>query len=230
MLRSTLSRWRRGAAKSQVIGRISAGSTVRFVFGDFEFDAEARQLRRGRDPVHLTPKAFDLLQALVDARPAAVRKEALRDRLWPDVVVSEANLKNLVAEIRAAIGDEGGRIIRTVHRFGYAFTAGERPPSTARLVGAARLHRLASGENIIGRDDDCAVLLNATGVSRRHAVIRLSGGGAVIEDLGSKNGTWRNGQRLAGPIELRDGDEIRFGAIGMTFRSSPQAESTVTED
>lgn len=203
---------------------------MRLRFGEFEFEAAARQLRRGGDPVHLTPKAFDLLQALIERRPAAVTKQELRERLWPDVVVSEANLKNLVAEIRGAIGDDAATIIRTVHRFGYAFAAAANAPLTARLVGVAHVYRLAPGENLIGRDDACNVLLDVTGVSRRHAVIRVTDDRCVLEDLASKNGTQRNGERIAAPAELRDGDEIRFGALALTFRSTPQPESTATAD
>ena len=57
-------------------------------------------------PVHLSPKSFDLLQILIERRPALVTKTELQDRLWPDTVVLEANLGNAVAEIRKALGDD----------------------------------------------------------------------------------------------------------------------------
>lgn len=60
----------------------------------------------------------------MSARPNPIAKTELFERLWPDTFVSEANLASLVKEIRAAIGDDARapRYIRTVHRFGYAFS------------------------------------------------------------------------------------------------------------
>ena len=154
-------------------------------FGEFVFDGAARQLTRNAEPVHLAPKAFELLQLLIEERPRAVRKKELMDRLWPDVVVEEANLKNLVAEIRAVLG---AKTIRTVQRYGYAFSAPDsgEAKSVARLIEGDHIHRLKPGENLIGRDDDCSVILDFTGVSRHHARVRISDGRYVLEDLGSR--------------------------------------------
>jgi DNA-binding winged helix-turn-helix (wHTH) protein len=201
---------------------------VRVRFGELEFDSAAREIRRRGAPVRLAPKAFELLRMLIEERPRALRKDDLRDRLWPDVVVDEANLKNLVGEIRAALGDP--RIIRTVHRFGYAFAAdgtGEKQ-THARLLQGDRLYRLAAGDNVMGRSDDCAVVIDFTGVSRHHARIRVEGDHCVLEDLGSKNGTWRNGERVRGAVDLGDGDTIRLGGVPLTFRCTPHPMTTVT--
>jgi pSer/pThr/pTyr-binding forkhead associated (FHA) protein len=46
----------------------------------------------------------------------------------------------------------------------------------------------------------------------------VSGGRAVLEDLGSRNGTWLRGERIDSPRVLSDGDEIRLGRIPMVFR------------
>jgi pSer/pThr/pTyr-binding forkhead associated (FHA) protein len=81
---------------------------------------------------------------------------------------------------------------------------------------------------VIGRADDCAVAIDFTGVSRRHATIHISGGGVTLEDLGSKNGTWLNGERLFAPAELHDGDRIRLGAAALTFRSTARTTRTST--
>ena len=198
-------------------------------FGDFVFDSSLRELTRRGEPVHLAPKAFDLLQILIEERPRAVRKEQLRDRLWPDVIVDEANLKNLVGEIRAAFGGE--KVIRTIARYGYAFAAGGDTPvpaTPARLIEGDRVHRLEPGENVIGRDDDCAVVLDFTGVSRRHARITVEDDRFVLEDLGSKNGTWKNETRVRDAVDLRDGDCIRVSGVPLTFRSNVRTSTTVT--
>lgn len=211
------------AGRSVVTDRQVFGRRVQFEFGEFFLDDAARRLTRRGEPVRLAPKAFDLLAILVAERPRALRKQELQERLWPDVIVDEANLKNLVGEIRAALGED--RWIRTVHRFGYAFDAPgeERPRAGARIVALGRVHRLAAGENVIGRDDACAVVLDFTGVSRRHAKITVADGVSTLEDLGSKNGTWINDQRVTAPVSLADGDRIRLGALAVIFRAGPQA-------
>jgi TolB-like protein/DNA-binding winged helix-turn-helix (wHTH) protein/Flp pilus assembly protein TadD len=97
-------------------------------FGDFVLDPDSRELRRGSEPVRLSPKALQLLEILVTSRPKAVSKTELQTRLWPDTFVVEKNLANLVGEIREALGEGSSepRFIRTIPRFGYAFR--EAPP------------------------------------------------------------------------------------------------------
>jgi eukaryotic-like serine/threonine-protein kinase len=104
---------------------------VRIRFGPFTLDLESRQLTSGGEDVHLEPKAFELLSALVLARPKALSKADLQERLWPGTFVAEANLSNLVAEIRAALGDpaRAPKYVRTAHGFGYAFS-GEAEQTT----------------------------------------------------------------------------------------------------
>ena len=67
-------------------------------FGSFVLDPETRELRRGSESVPLSPKAYQLLEALVVDRPKALSKSALQERLWPDTFVLDKNLVNLVAE------------------------------------------------------------------------------------------------------------------------------------
>jgi DNA-binding winged helix-turn-helix (wHTH) protein len=92
-------------------------------FGDFVLDSDSRELRRGPEPVRLSPKALQLLQILATERPKALSKADLQNRLWPDTFVVEKNLANLISEIREALGEDplDPRFIRTVPRYGYAF-------------------------------------------------------------------------------------------------------------
>ena len=92
-------------------------------FGDFVFDEDTRELRRGGEVVGLSPKAFELLRHLLSQRPRAVSKEDLHALVWPDTNVTEASLASAASDLRAALGDRRGRpqFIRTVHGFGYSF-------------------------------------------------------------------------------------------------------------
>jgi TolB-like protein/DNA-binding winged helix-turn-helix (wHTH) protein/Flp pilus assembly protein TadD len=92
-------------------------------FGGFTLDVATRELRRGESLIHVSPKGFLLLLALASARPAALSKKELQQQLWPDTFVSETNLATLIAEIRAALGDDAQKpkFVRTVYGYGYAF-------------------------------------------------------------------------------------------------------------
>ena len=172
---------------------------MRVVFGECEFDSGRRALLRHGADVPLSPKAFQLLELLLDRRPEAVAKSELLERLWPETFVSDASLHNVVAEIRAALGDapRAARYIRTVPRYGYAFHGDARPapaavgPATAgpRLVSHRGEWSLSAGSNVVGRDPDCSVRIDAVTLSRRHARIVVTNSEVTVEDLGSKNGT-----------------------------------------
>jgi DNA-binding winged helix-turn-helix (wHTH) protein len=214
---------------------------MRVRFSPYVLDLESRQLLRGDDVVHLSPKAFDLLSILVSGRPKALSKSDLQERLWPGTFVVEKNLANLVSEIRDAIGDDPAnpRFIRTVPRFGYAFREaaprGEAGRSANRSAVSFRLKwmdgrvTLEEREHLIGRDPDAEIFLNSAGVSRRHARIRISAGQATIEDLESKNGTLVGDQRVEGARSLGDGDIIGIGSVKMTLRIFQTPSSTKTE-
>ena len=75
-------------------------------FGDFVLDRGTRQLRRGEEERRLGPKAFELLELLLNQRPNVVTRERIRDRVWPGTFVSESTLSTVVAEVRAALDEE----------------------------------------------------------------------------------------------------------------------------
>lgn len=74
----------------------------------------------------------------------------------------------------------------------------------------------------IGRDGDLEVPLEDAEVSRRHAVLKVGHATATIEDLGSSNGTFVNGDRIAAERTLASGDRIRVGQTTFEFRSLGQ--------
>lgn len=87
---------------------------------------------------------------------------------------------------------------------------------------------LQKSEQFIGRDLNNDIVINDAEVSRRHARIFLQGTSYVIEDLGSTNGTYINGQRLMGPYVLRPGEIITLGEkINLVFEATSFSEPTV---
>ena len=214
---------------------------MRLAVGDWVFDSDTREVIRKRRPVPLSPKAFDLLEMLIRRRPKAVSKTEIREHLWPDTFVSAANLANLVVELRAGLGDDARnpRIVRTVSRFGYAFVgsaaapskaaAGHSPgPFTCRLVWGPREIALDPGENLIGRERDSVVWIDDASVSRKHARIAVDESGATVEDLGSKNGTFLRGRKIAAVSKLSDGDAIRVGPASLVYRQCRATGSTAS--
>jgi DNA-binding winged helix-turn-helix (wHTH) protein len=211
---------------------------VRVKFAEWTFDPEARELRRGDEPVHVAPKAFDLLHVLIAGRPRVLSKSELMQRIWPDTFVSEATLAALVGDLREIFGGgaRASKVLRTAHGVGYAFCADAAPDGTAstsslcfRVVLGRREIDVPDGEHVMGRSSGCLVWVDAAGVSRRHARLRVSGGRAVIEDLGSKNGTLVDGVAVTGPTELHDGARIGLGSALLLFRAFPSDQSTVPE-
>ena len=209
-------------------------------FGGFTLDNATRQLLSKSGEVHLSPKAFDLLAALIADRSRAVSKAELMHRLWPSTFVEETNIAGLVAEIRRALHDPASdpQFVRTVYGFGYRFIghvkAGEQPPTSPvsrvqlYLVGDQREMLLMNGANVIGRAEDATIRIDSPGVSRFHARILVSNGEATLEDVQSKNGTYLNGTLLAGSTPLSAGDEIKVGRVVLTFRVASTTRPTQT--
>jgi len=211
-------------------------------FGDFVFDRGTRQLRRGDEERPLGPKAFELLELLLEHRPNVVARQRIRTRLWPSVVVSESTLATVVAELRSALADDvrQPRFLRTVHGVGYAFcgeaaergssrSAGSPGVTTYRLILRDREVALHPGENLLGRVENGVAWLDSPTVSRRHARIVIEEGSAMLEDLESKNGTFLGEERIAAPVPLSDGDVFRLGRVTLTFRIQPADQATRTD-
>jgi DNA-binding winged helix-turn-helix (wHTH) protein len=213
---------------------------VVYRFGDFTFDLDIRQLILNTSELHLSPKAFELLAILLANRSRAVSKAELQQHLWPSTFVEETNVAGLVTEIRRALRDSASspKFVRTVYGFGYRFVgdatvdalATRSTPPRVKLfvVVAQREIVLMEGINVIGREAPATIQIDGRGLSRQHARIQVSDGDATLEDLGSKNGTIVNGQRITIPFRLSDGDEIRLGAISLTFRVASAASPTET--
>lgn len=87
-------------------------------------------------------------------------------------------------------------------QFQFVMRSGPTPGVTFPLEG---------DQLTIGRDANNGVAINDAEVSRKHSRLTFQGGKYVLEDLGSTNGTFVNGQRLAGPVVLKPGDVVSLG-------------------
>ena len=104
-------------------------------------------------------------------------------------------------------------------------------PARAAVVGvlleagrpgaADRPLAVVDAQVVMGREDDCDVLLTSARVSRRHARVWAQGEGFGVEDLGSLNGTYVNRRRVTGTAMLTDGDRLTLADVELQFRVLP---------
>jgi DNA-binding winged helix-turn-helix (wHTH) protein len=215
---------------------------MRIQFGECVLDTETRELLVRGTAVHVSPKAFQFLELLLENRPRALSKNEIHEKLWPGTFVSDGTLTSLLAEVRSAIEDEAheSRFVRTVHRFGYAFSGtaekirparrARAPKVVYRLFWGPREIALEEGETVLGRDPDATAFIDHTSVSRHHARIVVAGDRVTVEDLQSKNGTFLGGKQLNAPALLADGDELKLGSVALKFRVFPLSGSTATAE
>ena len=221
------------------VGEKAENAGVSFRFGPFHLDTRAEELRRGHEPVPLTPKVFQLLLLLVENPGRLITKRELLDKIWGHTNVEEGSVTRAVTSLRSALNDSasGPEYVQTVPRRGYRFVAtvqnapdGDLVPrsSCQFLVGGRRYPRI-EGENVVGRAVDCDVSLDLASISRRHAVITVDGSRVTLRDLDSKNGTFVRGLRIDRAVELSDRQEIRLGSVTAIVISAAGDLSTLTE-
>ncbi len=222
-------------------------------FGVFDLDPRTGELRKRGTRVHLQEHPFQILATLVERAGDLVTREELKRRLWSDSVFVdfEQGLNNAIAKIRIALGDsaESPRFVETLERRGYRFIASVEwvaagphlPPASSgqpshavatlvRLVTDGKTVALAEGAHIIGREPTASLWIDSALISRQHARIVVRDGYVAIEDLGSRNGTFVNGERLVAPVALKDGDEVRLGSVPVSIRISSGTTRTMPAD
>jgi TolB-like protein len=96
---------------------------LRYLFENYAFDTDRRELRRGAELVTIPPQVFDLLDYLIRNREHVVSKDDLMDAIWMGRIVSETALTTRLNAARSAIGDTGEeqRLIKTLPRKGFRF-------------------------------------------------------------------------------------------------------------
>lgn len=118
-----------------------------YEFGPFRLDPGRHLLLRGGDAIPLTPKAYEILLALVTRSGALLTKQQLMAAVWGDIAVEENNLNQGISALRKALddGQNGGRYIETVPRLGYRFVADVRvSDATGDAPAGPRPRRAAS--------------------------------------------------------------------------------------
>ena len=114
---------------------------MRYIFEEYAFDTDRRELHRGAHVVSVAPQVFDLLDYLIRNRERVVSKDDLIRAVWNGRIVSDAALTTRLNAARTAIGDDGvkQRLIKTMPRKGFRFvgTVQEVKTSTGQPVGSA---------------------------------------------------------------------------------------------
>jgi DNA-binding winged helix-turn-helix (wHTH) protein len=196
----------------------------RFRVGDWLVEPSLNRLSRADRVVRLDLKAMELLVYLAEHAGEVLSKQRLVDSVWKVEAIADGTLTHAIAQLRKSLGDHARSptYIETIPKRGYRLIAPVRMTDAAVPVHRITASRfklaahdgetaLAEGENLIGRDRGASIRIDVPGVSRRHARIIIDGDTAILEDLGSKNGTFLAGRQLARPSRLAHGDEIRIG-------------------
>jgi DNA-binding winged helix-turn-helix (wHTH) protein len=224
-------------------GAAPAAPPSDFLLGGALVQPSLNTITRRAEPVHVCPKAMDVLVALARSAGEVVPQVVLIDTVWARRFVGESVLKTAVSELRTALGDDARtqRVIQTIAKRGYRLVAAvewiaQRAPSPAAagpdspfvLILGPRRIPLTQGATLLGRAPELQARIDSIKVSRHHARITVANGLAVLEDLGSKNGTFVGGRKVEAPVELADGDQITLGEVALIFRVLGIPGSTAT--
>lgn len=99
------------------------------------------------------------------------------------------------------------------------------------VQGQAKSYELKRGDNVLGRLPECDIQIDSNMVSRKHARVFLKNQDFLIEDLGSGNGTFVNGQKTEQPQLLKSNDRIKLGPVLFRFEGdgpAPQEDDSST--
>lgn len=209
-----------------------------FVMGEWTVCPGRNRLVRGEQEERLEPRVMDLLVYLAERPGQVVSSEQIVDEVWSCHVVARSALSRSLALLRKALGDDARdpRYLETIPKRGYRLVAEVRPrvgdaepePAGCGLVVNGRWLRLTEGTTVIGRSSAADLRLDAPGVSRRHASITVRGDQVLLEDLGSKNGTFLDGRPVDDPTPVPDGARLVIGQQVLVFRCSDLERSTET--
>jgi DNA-binding winged helix-turn-helix (wHTH) protein len=208
---------------------------ARIAFAGFVLDSTAFTLTGPAGTISLERLPMELLLLLARRSGTLVSREEIRSALWgPDVHIEhDAAINTAIRKVRQALGDDPAhpRFVQTVVGKGYRFAADVRLPGPSlrfTLTFRSREVQLVDGDTLIGRDPESHVCIDEPSVSRRHAIISTTADGAVLRDLGSRNGTFVDGRRIEAPTPLVDGAVVSIGPVALPFAARTAPHSTVT--
>jgi DNA-binding winged helix-turn-helix (wHTH) protein len=210
---------------------------ARVTFAGFVLDSPAFTLTGPAGTISLERLPMELLLLLARCPGTLVTREEIRLALWgPDLHIEhDAAINTAVRKVRQALGDDPAhpRFVQTVVGKGYRFAANlrvEGPHLRFTVTFRSREILLVHGDTLIGRDPDAQIWIDDPSVSRRHAIISVSANGAVLRDLGSRNGTFVDGRRIEAPTPLVDGAVVSIGPVALPFAARTAPTSTVTAE
>ena len=140
--------WRKSSLADRATCWNSVGAGAALEFGRFRVLLLRRRLLADGVPVELGTRAFDLFLALLEADGALLTKEELLNRVWPDIVVSEENLKVQIFALRKALGADRA-LIRTEFGRGYRFTAVVRSTFASGACHGPRRRKRPRNQRIV---------------------------------------------------------------------------------
>ncbi len=174
-------------------------------------DDDGRLRAPGSYAVYVSPADYDRLS----------EHQAYLERAWANL------LRDLAAKVGVAFEEGKARVAMSARESvplgAIEIETGSRPRATKfRLltvegVPPGAVYKV-EGTSRIGRSDENDIVLNDPSISRTHAAVEISGGGAMLRDLDSTNGTFLNGRRIRAEA-LRDGDELQLGNTRLRFEA-----------
>lgn len=204
-----------------------------------ELDNKAMTLSAGRT---LAPNIFDTRLSSADFERAQEWGSSLAEELC-DVVIRHVNSQHytLQGPVRVSFTRDSELKAGTFEIQSRTEKSGDAPAPAPRPSGPPRpsapahppsqlqpvleidgqRYSLNAASVVLGRSSDADITVDDTGVSRRHLEIRTGNGRTRAVDLGSTNGSYVNGRKLDGEVELTDGATISMGRTKITFRLLP---------
>ena len=173
---------------------IHTSSDLAFAFGPFRLFPLQRVLMCADEPVALGSRAREILIALVERAGKVVKKNELRERVWPDTVVEEGTLRVHIAALRRALGDRGSgsRYVENVTGHGYRFIAPvtrcDKSGSLDSDLPAERVNNLPiSLSRVIGREHVVTALTHKLGERRFMTIVGPGGIGKTTVAVSTAN-------------------------------------------
>ena len=229
-------------ARHRRVGSAVAGTASTFRVGDWTVEPSRNRVTRGDEATQLEAKVMDVLVCLAERAGEVLPRDVIVDTVWATEFIAANTLTHAIAVIRRALGDDprSPEFIETIPKRGYRLIApvrfdppvGPRPGPTIprfKLLVEGRARLLHDGDHVIGRVVEADIQVDVPGVSRRHARLTIRGDEAVVDDLGSKNGTFVGEQRVVGPTGVESGAEIRLGRQSARLRLVLLEDETLSE-